>query len=585
MCVPCYKCRVKRFALLLSVDPHVSDETGGRVLSAALDTLGNGDTPHIPVSWNFPARILPYGPTERLQSRVKSGGDVIVPMGLTGAHPRLLLSDERDVEMQWSVTNRWASGVADLGFGTPELLLPESDDPFRPMERSEPDIDAPAVLGTAESDDGLWLTCSQDGSAALCPLIRLTDHIADPSNARLVARTVRRRLRGHAGSEPPLVVVRAVIGLPLTDLPVIVAGLAMLLRSGWTAAALRRGDLSTTYRAEQIDPGRPIAVPTWLASAESLRRRRKSLINTRRILEMHSDGSGTDGAAVRHRALEPVEREFVATMLGDAHLVGDTSLASFDGGRFCGFVGAGRELPAARLRTAGQLMTSLSDGVREDEAITCFSFETEISRGLRAETALAVPGGRLVFEHEYAYADGLDAVVFSLRIREDVVGAVDAAPDASTELHLVSLPVGNPGGLSLIGRYSDGSELLAPPDIADRLDAVSGTAIEIRWNGAPMTLVFLDRGGLPRVGSVSIIRGIDGEDGVRIALCGSVPIGRLAATGRGQLDWSDFEATGLLVPHAIDSVPVAKALERRLPTTVLRELYATGSKARARQEE
>jgi hypothetical protein len=396
---------------------------------------------------------------------------------------------------------------------------------------------------------------------------------------REIVRAVRKRGRRTAGGDDHTIVLQASFGTGAMEIiePLLAAS-ALLMDSGWEAAPLEPEFVSDASKPQPVSVGLPVITPAQAAAAQALRSRRSSKINTRRVLETLRSGSGpvqdTDGTRS-----PGAKREFIASMMGRATITGTRTSAAFDGGRFVGFVPVAQNLSSRqrRLAAASHVLSTAGEDEQTDTVLGCFSFESDVSRGLRVRSAIDIaPGFQLETDAEYAYAGDTDALIFSIRVRAAAESGQLTVPHASTTIYLIAFPVDRPQALSMRVVAPDGSRFELSPHELEREDAVVGSAIEIRNGTETMTVVYTDRTGAPQPRALPLIRRDEGRGSLCIAFGGALPVGTLAAAGHDAISWEVFDTTGIIVPCGLEDAPLPGILGHRPPSAVRQEIEATG---------
>ena len=575
----------RRFALLVSLPPAASPDSSSPAeralnLIGAIEHAGVGS---VPIAWHLPAADATAGEgpafarfRDALRRRVEENGDTLLPMGLTGAAHVALHIAEIEADVAWSVSNIWTTGVADALRFDPPLIVPAGADTVR--------RDALAAYGSAavpvgllgEDSDGAWISVVPNGDGSAGRALALVEGrtlAGEEVTARTLARAIARRRRAArslAGPDAP-VVLR--ITLDEGDdgqhaLALAAAASELAAGRGWTLVQAGAQAAAAGSVPGLLPPARPTLPPDVGERVTALRRRRGSKINTRRILErVARDGAAGDEPETS-RAAGPApppddgRREFIASMLGQATVPGTTVEARFDAGRLCGLHGRS----TARRREHPARSELVCGGRRTLETVTsCFSFETELSRGLRAEAVIedGEAGTVARIRTEYAFVGEHDALVAGQRVLVDG-GSSDGL------LYVLAAPVLRPGSCAVTGTFTDGTTY--DHDLAfDRDELVLwGEAFGI-WDGeSRYALVAIGTDGRPVTWSITALR----EPEPRIVLGGRY-------RPRGKLD---EYASLLLVRGEIDHELVTKAMAGRLPADITAELAAArASESRMRE--
>lgn len=567
----------RRFALLVSLPPDRSSQAVSPAERALrlIDSIEAAGSGPMPIAWHLPAADASAGDgasparfRDALRRRLEQAGDTVLPMGLTGAAHAALRVDEIQADVAWAVTNIWATGVADTFRLDPPLVVPAVPDTLR--------RDALAAYGAApvpvgllgESHDGAWIAVVPNGGAIpgrALPVFEADSLPADEISARTLARALtrrRREVRSVAGPDAP-VVVRAVVGGHDDDrqtLALAAACVELAGRHGWTLVGVGAEDAPSANVTDLFAPPRPAIHPDSGGHASALRRRRGSKINTRRILEAvaHGEPEAPPAAAPSPDG----QREFVASMLGQATIPGAAVEARFDAGRLCGL--HGRSDSRRRDRPAHSEL--IVGGRRTQETVTsCFSFETPVSRGLRSEAMLEddETGTVVRVRTEYAFVGEHDALVAGQHVLGDG-GSGDGL------LYVLAAPVLEPGRSAVTGRFADGTTY--DVDLAfDREELVLWAEAFGIWDGeSRSTLVALGPDNRPVTWSLTALR----HPEPRIVLGGRYePRGRL-----------DQYASLLLLRGEIDDELVTRAMAGRLPADIATELAAARASEAAMRE-
>jgi hypothetical protein len=552
-----------------------------------LDAMGARGLDRVPVAWRVPAAACADADSAAdafrtsLARRVDDRGDRIVPMGLTGAPHVVLRVEEIGADVDWSVSNIWNTGVRDALRREPCLIAPNGPETLR--------HDALASYGRApvpvgligRGDDGSWITivANDDGSAARAlPLLPGDSLGTGEVTRRSLVRALRRR-RVHArdllAPDTPVVlhltIVTAEAASQAAD--VLEAAAAVDAAGSWSLAHLAPGDglagsVPRLHSVDASDSGLEVGV-----AATALRRRRTSKISTRRILELfagsrddpagHADDRAPGGSGTADREAETVppansRREFIASMLGRASLTGTTFEARFDTGRFCGL--HERSLVSTTDRPAGHYLVT-AKGRHGETVASCFSFETEVSRGLRIE-AIAADEDALVraeIRTEYAFVADYDGLVAGQHILTE-----GGSPDDL--LYALATPVLRADRCDVTGLFGDGSTYDRALSFATPELSLRGEAFEIRDGDATRSLLALDPGGHPIPWSITALR--DPEP--RIVLGGRYRLG-----GR-----SNRYVSLLLVPGDLTGELVRAALDGRLPKEIRAEIAGAAASER-----
>lgn len=595
-----YKARVMalrpRFAapkvssLLLSFPPtpnHTSSARAWPGARAASLLAALADEPaDLPIAWHVAADAVagPDQPLAKLLAdRIASHEDRFLPMGLTGAAHLVLHEEEIEADLSWAVKNLWSTGARDTLRVDPPLVVPCCPDTFR--------REALGVYGRAEvpvgllveARDGAWLAIVPNGEGAAGRAIPVVEvdpvALAEPGR-RTLARSIARRRRASRAArsdeepEDAPVLLRIVVS-SRTDLDSTVSAIRAI------AEAAARGTIElvpfdpASAAAATLGPTRSSDVPpvsiAAARTAGALRRRRGSRINTRRVLEAFASSADPEQFALDASGVpRESRREFIASMMGIATIPGAAIEARFDSGRFCGI--SGLSSAPATGRPARALLAS-ADAIHEDVVASCFSFETEISRGLRAEAVIVDEGSdsRVDIRTEYALVADDDAVVASQHV-------LTAGGSPGEIAYPLAAPVIRPDTCVITGRFTDGSYYDLKIDFVAAELVLWGEAFGI-WDGeSRYTLLAMDTDGNPVPWPVVALR--DPEP--RIVLGGRYPLGQPG----------DHLSSLLLARTELDDELVTKALTGRLPSAIKAEIAAGAASGleirerlnRARQE-
>ncbi|MFP4114579.1 MAG: hypothetical protein ACOC2Y_07355 [Spirochaetota bacterium] len=534
----------------------------------------------VPLVWSLPsgdACAHSDGPSksflQAFRERAERYGDELWPAGLTGAPNAPLLIDEIAAEIEWSVSNLWNTGVRDRLRTDPRFILPVSPDVVR-SEAAEAYSGAPvAVALFAYANDGPWLRLiprepvSSDASLAEraapgWPVVEPNSIEPEAITRRLLAREVQRRGRAaRAWGQARQMVVRCTLetGHDAERLFALMSAMVELTeRGGWRVA------VPSLERAAPDSPV-PISTETRLlapdvgAKAMDLRRRRGSKINTRRVLERFAScGSSEEELAHAPEPPETGRRDFVASMTGQSSLPGANVQATFAGGRYCGLSGSASPESRAsvdpRRAAENRLRPAAGDEIA-DTVESCFSFETEISRGLRSEAAILDPDRRtsVRVRTEYSLVGEIDALVVSQHV---ILEGGDPADTAD----VLAIPVLDSDRCAVTGRFTDESTY----DYDVRWDrgriSLWAEAFQI-WDGeSSTTVVPLTLSAYPRPWSVTIAP----SPRHRLVLGGSYAMGSAA----------HHHVSFLIVRGDLDDELVEKALAGRLPAPIHQEITA-----------
>jgi hypothetical protein len=538
---------------------------------------------HLSLIWHLPSADLcaqadePAAAFRRaVRTRIERFGDGVWPMGLTGAHNTPLHVAEIESEIAWATTNIWNTGVRDAMHLDPSLVVPRAPDVVR-AAAGEAYARSPVPVGLLGfAQDGLWLTVMRAGEGSqkpgrttgrtlgALPIVDLGASVQTDIGRRTLLREIQRRQRTAraAINDTRPVVVRC--GLTSAGdlgrvLAVLTAAGELAGRPSWAIAAPETCEYSGRGPDLIAQDTAPLG-PAAIARAAELRRRRSSKINTRRVLEQIA-GAEDRSDATEHadRAADPPaegRREFVASMMGEASIPGSAVTTDFAGGRLCGFRGASGT--AYALEPSENLLVTRDRRVATDTIESCFSFESEISRGLRSESTLSAPegGASARIRTEFSVVGDIDALVVSQHV---FIEAEEADARRGT-LFVLARPVQRRDELAVTGRFTDGTSY--DHDVTWKRDELIlwGEAFQI-WDGdSRYTFVPLGPGGHVRPWSIAVLA----RPEPRVALGGSYAI-----HGR-----AEHHLSFLLVRGELDHDIVTKALAGRLPAAIRKEIAA-----------
>jgi len=562
----------RRFSLLVSLPPDNRPDSlhpTARALEL-IDAIERSGVGAVPIAWHLPAADAGSGDRpgsaafrDALRRRVAETGDALLPMGLTGAPHVALHIGEIEADVAWSLSNIWTTGVADALRLDPPLVVPAAPDTLR--------CEALAAYGAAdvpvgilgEDRTGMWISVVPNGHAGTgtggaLPLLDAAALSGEEITARALARALARRRREarSLSAADVQIVVRVALG-PHDDeqraLALATASAELSGRQEWSLVGLSVDHTPPARVPRLLARARATVAPEVGEHASTMRRRRASKINTRRILEAVAHGdSNTHVGPGTAAPPEDGRREFIASMLGQASIPGTTVEARFDGGRLCGLHGRS----TARRRDRPARSELVREGRRTQDTVpSCFSFETAVSRGLRSDAVVDdVDLGTVArIRTEYAFVGEHDALVAGQRILVD-----GGAPDAV--LYVLAAPVLHKEACAVTGRFADGTTYDHELSF-DREELVLwGDALGI-WDGeSRYTLLALGSNDRPVTWSITALR--DPEP--RIVLGGRYE-------PRGGLD---TYSSLLLVHGEIDHELVTKAMAGRLPADIAVELAA-----------
>ena len=541
-----------------------------------IGTDGPDGRDSIPVAWNLPAADLAAAGDDtaaavlqRIAERAQVCGDVLVPMGLTGAPNVALHADELAGEISWAASNIWHTGAADSTRSAPELLLPRSPDPYRSNALACYGASEVPVGMVGEASDGAWLSLVPNGGGAAeraLPVLQLGSIAPESLTRRALSRMLRTRQRAaRAVLHKDAGVIVQLGPQPAPEAELLLTLLSTLTEgrrsSSWSAAPLSPDAAASGGVPRLIAVQSPPADPARSRETSRMRRRRGSKINTRRILETLAGArTGADeeseSASTHLHVPDEGRREFIASMMGEAVIPGTTMSACFTQGRLCGLHGEATRPATARpaqsfvVTAAGEHLT---DGVE-----SCFSFESELSRGLRSESVIAheTHGLAVRIRTEYSLVDEYDALVASQHVLESGGHTDDV-------LYVLAEPILRRDRCAITGYHTDGSVYDHEVSWQPGETTLWGEAFQI-WDGESCyTLVPVTTDGRPMSWSISLLR----EPGPAVVLGGRYRLGRAGAPREHRISF-------LLVRGELDDHIVQRALAGRLPAAIVRELAA-----------
>ncbi|MBU8913513.1 MAG: hypothetical protein KOO61_05770 [Spirochaetales bacterium] len=482
----------------------------GRLMTAVLEAISSRPFyDACPITWNAPtAQLMDRANVTAAEITAKLGrrdSDLFIPMGLTGVPHHFLLCKESISEIEWAVSNLWRTGCTDAGFERPPFILLSGEN------REPPLNDGNLPLAFLARLDGLPIFATADGTRYRClPMIDSStlDINSVRTGSRSVARAARRIGRSLRGEKMPA--EAAVLAVVTTQedvdrIPNLLDGLQEFCRRD--AAEVRSLPDLCSWRSVPgpVAPfGRTSAPDTNVyAAAAQMRKRRASRINRRRTLELivGADQSGTDQNPPSPRS--PGGRDFVASMMGDVALAGPSSGLSsgfssdalFRGGRFCGF-------SADHVSWFPPAVSYLwspdeSDRLPRFEPTTCFSFESDESRGVR----VVERSGPTQLVSDFSFVRERPLLVSTHALFVDG----DNSPLNSELLHL-ALPAGRHGTIRVRAGNRDGWSQETDLGESDHVQELFGSRFRIRLGEEILAIAFLTRSGLPLVSSVGIFR-------------------------------------------------------------------------------
>mgnify|MGYP006301096399 CR=1 FL=1 len=257
------------------------------------------------------------------------------------------------------------------------------------------------------------------------------------------------------------------------------------------------------------------------------------------------------------RPNDSAEREFVASMMGEATLVGNGNDALFAGGRFRGFA-TGEDVPPG-----GAVTLLVCDGVESArlETTTCFSFESDGARGVRVLESSeptgvngdGPPAWQLVTD--FSFVDELGILV----VGSAVTGPFGSAP--VTDLVHLGLPIPEDCPIVASSCYPDGSRAEGRLE-AHGLHAVAGSQVTLETPWGVITVAFVDRDGHVRVGAVWRYP----------SKSPLLALGGVMRLGRNDEGPEVAERTLLIAAGETGQEEIRQALRGRLPASLAQEL-------------
>lgn len=521
-----------------------------------------------PLAWNLSSADLcakaddaSRACRELIESRTAQYGDTFCPMGLTGASNQAMHIAEIESEIEWSISNIWGTGAHDTLKHDPPLIIPARPDVLRPDSRAVYSRARVPVGIVGEAQNGLWLTVVENGNDALgraFPLVEVVGLRPEEIEPRSLTRQIRRSLgnaRPVTGTETAVV-----LHFPMTspeDDERLCATLAAVAertdRSSWTVGQMTLEN-AAHISPPAILPANALGItPATGADVTALRRRRGSKINTRRILERLAYPAEVREPADPPETPQAGKREFVASMMGQTSIPGTAIEAVFAGGRLCGLHG---ESAAPQNPHPATSFLRTHDGDMQNDAVTsCFSFESEISRGLRSESTITGEDNAVSarIRSEYSFVGEYDALVSSHHVLVD-----GGSPDDT--LCVLGVPILHRHQCAITGRFSDGSTYDYDASWDRRELVLYGEAFQI-WDGESCyTLVPVTSRGHPFPWTVTLL---------------STPEPRVVLGGRYEMGRrTEHSLSFLLVRGELDDELVARAFSGRLPSAITTEIAA-----------
>ena len=591
---------------MLSFPLHGSPEaTYSRVATAVAAIESNLAAKRLPICWNFPAAVAfdrsQQGVTklrDTLLRRIDENGDSVCPMGLTGAPHRALTVEEMECDLAWAEKNIWGTGVYDALRRRPPLIMPCDGDAGR-FSQSADSADTARETGDrpvigerpgigirlrTQQQQALLLVRSEERH--LVPIVDWKEVVLSNSRgmSRRVSRTLRRARATHLGrggvTDGGSFLAPIVLWLDLgsdqdaEEMNAIAALIGEVAEedgvafSSWPLLESLSNDTEPIDRAV-LHAGSTLLPYRAIKDAAAMRNRRKSKINTRRLLET----LGTVNVAAQSLSPAPkkvrarAQREYVASMMGEARLAGPGVDALFVEGRFCGLV-----LPQESART--EPTDTLIAGVRHGgtsrhpamvslATTSCFSFESAISHGLKVVESdnTALPGATITVTTDYSFVSDLPILVISPTI--SIEWAAVGRPDPGMTLLLMALPV-DAAPVVVSSVYPDESLSTSQLHSTAECSAV-GSLFSVTHRGQEIHLAAVSRSYQPLIWPLSMVPGSPA---------------RLAAGGRFPLDdWgqeSEVLRYSVLLAYDPDGAGVLlSVLNRKLPQ-LIRDEIASG---------
>ncbi len=547
----------KRFIILVSFPPGASAFHPEELARKVGTSLREREIARHSIVWHLPAAELTEKCAPVIRDRMERFGDSIVPMGLTGAPHRLLHVEEIACDIEWSRSNLWNTGVSDALHVDTAIIIPRSTDFLRSKALETYGSAAVPVGMLGAADDGLWIGIAPRGLTASGGLPVVEAATIDEPTRRTLLRTLSRRQRSakSLGGDARPVVLRCRVANEED-----IERLAAVLSAAAEATA------KPGWRIEPLDIEAAAGPPPVLIAAEvpslapavalavtELRRRRTSMINTRRILEHFAAAPVPEPPPTPPRSSKRGERDFIASMMGQTSIPGSTMSAHFVGGALCGVGGA--EVETRKPRPASSWILT-ADGRRVEAAMSsCFSFESEISRGLRSECTIVDPetGASARIRTEYSVVGEYDALVATQHTLVE-------GGDPGDTLMVLGIPILNRDRCAIIGRHRDGSTY--DFDVSWKLPEVvlAAEVFEI-WDGdSDYTFVPLTAAGHPMPWTATLVT----QSGPRIVVGGRYPFG----------EPSEHHLSFLMIRGDIDGELAGCALAGRLPAAIVEEIAA-----------
>lgn len=510
------------------------------------------------ICWNVPAALLAHRTSATAAGvRLRLGrraADSVYPAGLTGAPLHLLLAEEAQDEIAWSVTNLWVTGVEDAGFPAPLVLLHEADAGRPALTGHYPEMDPPVIALARLAGTEVLAWFGPDGVRCL-PLLRgtaLSDASAKTGVREIdrARRRARRALENGSGAPGHIVVMTDLLEPGAGEsFPRVLAAAEEWSSRSWTALRPLPDPTEWPRASRDVPPGiphHPRSV-SELVQAASMRKQRSSRINNRRILE--SMCGRTPRAAILPAARN--ERNFVASMTGEAALAGNGADAFFSAGHFCGF---GSSLPGGAPPARSFVRSAVMPEPVLLETTTCFSFESDGSRGVRVVQGSGSGDAGWQLTTDYSFVGDVPVLIAGV--------ALEGPEDAPTDAELLHLAVSTERmrSLTVETHHPDGSVGGIEWRQGGRQFA-SGSEVTVRFPSGPLTVGFLSREGTPFMGTVTFE-----EEPARITLGGTF---RLSRPERG----APLSVFTLLLAAAEDGRSVLHGLmTRKLSPALLHEL-------------
>ena len=367
----------------------------------------------IPIHWNFPCVPFLEGRhplfadfIRRIEDRCRSGEDLLLPMGYSGAPHPVLEVQELLRELKWCQSNPWKSGIRDVFGACPPSLLPLAPDFFRKeakyLYRDSGFDRVGVILSSADFRSVAGLVSLRTGKPEILPVLQWVPTSTGKSSegTSLVRSANQLRRQGidrifllydpgaclHADNS----IDRVEFFRRTVD----------ALRKGFSARFLSLGDLPPPKTEtdlpddwnEQVpcscfQPSNSVTITDprirrGLLSIRDIRKQRyRRRLDYRFILETLSPSVYVTPAQISPKPLFPSpNRQTVADMQGDVILSGQSFSVRFVGGCFHGLRSDNGQI-TLDLPTQSYLKTG--NRVLPFESKGTFSIEDDDIRGLR----------------------------------------------------------------------------------------------------------------------------------------------------------------------------------------------------------